>query len=249
VATDYRAKLAADRAPAAMASRVARAKKIYGEIGPWLRQYHGGFPVGYAAAAIQWESNGQMSAVGDASLGEIGFFQITSTFPSQVGIPAEARYKPEMNVFLGLLEYQLEAIRMHLAEPKLRLGSVDAWKMARFAFAIGSYGARTVMKDAAPRNSDVWDAVVRHVDRTGGRAFGSQSAEKVWYRVHTTDLVWDIGQRAVPSRSGLPRLPPQPPGYTYRVPASLAPYFHLKDNSWLPIAAAALGALLVLRYR
>lgn len=247
---DYRAKLASDRSEAAMASRVRRAKEIYGELGPWLRRYHGGFPLGYAAAAIQWESNGRMDAPGDVSLGEVGYFQVTSSFPASVGLPAEARYKPEVNVFLGLLEYQLEAIRMHIAEPKLRLGSVDAWKMARLAFAIGSYGARTVMKDAAPRDSNVWAAVVRHVDQTGGRAFGSQSADKVWYRVHTTDLVWDIGQRVVLGRGDSPRLPPQPPGYTYNVPKSLAPFFHLSStSSWLPLFAAALAAFLALRSR
>jgi hypothetical protein len=249
VATDYQAQLASQSAAANVAARVKRGQQIWSQLGPWIDKYRGGFPAGFAAAIIQWESNGDMSATGDASLGEAGYFQVTSTFPPSVGIPAEARLKPEVNVFLGLLEYQIEAVKLAQAEPLIELGTIDSWKLARLAFSIGSYGARTLVQEAKPtERGKVYDAVRAYVDRIGGRAFGSQSAPLVWYRVHTNDLVWNIGQQIRPGDGGPPQVPPAPPGYTFTVPPLLLPLFSTATAmTFVAIAALALGAFYLLR--
>lgn len=244
---DYQAKWASESAASSIASRVKRGQEILGQLGTWIDRYRGGFPAGFAAAIVQWESNGKMDAVGDAGLGEAGFFQVTSTFPVSVGMPADSRLKPEVNVFLGLLEYQLEAIKMHVAEPRVELGSADAWKLARLAFAIGSSGTKTLIKEATPTQpGHVFEAVRAYVDRIGGRAFGSQSAGLVWYRVHTVDLVWEIGQKIRAGVGGPPVLPPSPPGYTYIPPVALVPFFSSPIAPFLVTAFLALGAFYLL---
>jgi hypothetical protein len=247
VAVDYRAKLAEQQASAAVASRVKRGKAILNELRPWIDRYRGGFPAGFAAAIIQWESNGKMDAAGDVGLGEAGYFQITSTFPTSIGMAAESRLKPEVNVFLGLLEYQLEAIKLHLANPLVELGTVDSWKLARLAFAIGSSGTKTLIKEASPtERGRVFDAVRAYVDRTGGRAFGSQSAGLVWYRVHTIDLVWNIGQQIQPGAGSPPTLPPAPGGATFNVSPLLLPYFTSSAVPFMMTVLLALGAFYLL---
>lgn len=240
---DYVAKLADQRSAANVAARVKRGKAILAELGPWIDRYRGGMPAGFAAAVIQWESNGQMGATGDVGLGEAGYFQITATFPPSVGVPATVRLQPEGNVALGLLEYQIEAVKLWLADPNIVLGSADSWKLARLAFAIGAYGAKTLVQEAGPtQRGKVFDAVRAYVDRTGGRAFGSMSAGLVWYRVHTIDLVWQIGQAIEPGSGSRPSLPPALPGTPYTLPASVRPFIK-PPTSPVVLAGAVLLAL------
>ncbi len=242
MATDYAARLAEQRAPAAVAARVARGKAILKDLGYWIDRYRGGVPAGFAAAAIQWESNGNAGAMGDAGLGEVGYFQVPKTFPPTIGMSEGSRMVPEANVFLGLMEYQLEAVKQAQAQPLVELGTADSWKLARLAFAIGSGGTRTLVQEAAPtRRGKVFDAVRDYVNRTGGRAFGSQSAGLVWYRVHTVDLVWDIGQQIRSGGVGMPTRVPAPPGMTYVIPPALAPGFESRALGAFPLTVVVAG--------
>lgn len=249
--TDYRAKLEAQRAAPAVMARVARSREILGELGTWIDRYRGGMPRGFAAAIAQWESNGVMSSIGDATLGEVGYYQVPGTFPPTVGVAPDVRRSPEGNVFLGLLEYQIEAVKQAQAEPLIELGTEDSWKLARLAFAVGSSGTKTLVREAQPTvRGKVFDSVRAYVDRTGGRAFGSQSAALVWYRVHTVDLVWQIGQAVSAGAGDVPRPPPAPPGLAYQIPAALLPGFQRSSRTLVvvPVALAALAlALLLLR--
>ncbi len=246
---DYVAQLAQKRSPTEVAARIKRGKAIYNELGRWIETYRGGMPAGFAAAAIQWESNGQMGATGDVGLGEAGYFQITSSFPPSVGVPAAARLQPEANVFLGLLEYQIESVKMKLAEPAVELGSVDAWKLARLAFAIGSGGCKTLLKESGPHTRGrVYEKLRAYIDQIGGRAFGSQSAGLVWYRVHTVDLVWDMGQAITPGAGGPPTTVPSPPGLSYTLPLTVRPFFRAPTSPLVAVAAVlALGAIYLTR--
>lgn len=241
--TDYRAELAVKAA--SVPSRIAQAKTLWKTWGPWIQKYRGGFPAGYAIAAMQWESGGNMNAAGDASLGEVGVFQVTASFPPTIGMPAASRYDAETNVFLGLTDYQVEAARFASQIPELELGTPDSWKLARLGFAVGHAGTLALVAQARAlglvRKGYVYGAVKDGVDRAGGIALGSQSADKVWYRVHTTELVWIIGQGVVAGAGDVPRLPPAPPGQTYQIPLSLLPYFHLTSRS-STIALVALAA-------
>jgi hypothetical protein len=224
-------------------SRVVDARRTFAEIGPWLHRYHGGMPMGFLAAIAQWESGGKMSSTGDAVLGEVGYFQITSTFPPKVSVPAAKRYEPEVNVFLGCLEYQIEAVRMKLHHPLVSLGSSDSWKLARLAFAIGTNGTQQLITAARPwAHGRVFEAVRRYVDEVGGVSLGRQSAGKVWYRVHSVDLQWQIGQQVFPYLDmGAPVKIPAPPETPYTLPADVAP--HLPSPLRGPLVAAGLVGL------
>jgi hypothetical protein len=242
--TDYRAELASHTAPAVIADHVARAKAIYaGPVGRWIDKYKGGFPAGYAAAAIQWESDGIATTVGDPSLGEYGFFQVTAEFPTTIGLPSAARMDPETNVFLGLMEYQMEAIRQSLSNPLVQLGTIDAWKLARLSFAIGSAGTRNLIANAHPtQRGQVFDAVRAYVDNLG-------AYDQIWYRVHTTDVVWDIGVKVAPFQTwGNPTLVPDPPTGAYALPAAVASFFSKPISPVVIVAALGLGYLIWRRF-
>jgi hypothetical protein len=222
-------------------------------LGPWIDKYRGGMPAGFAAASIQWESDGIATTVGDPSLGEYGYFQVTSEFPTTIGLPSSSRTDPETNVFLGLMDYQMAAARIAAANPAVRLGTSDAWKLARLSFAIGAGGTQALLANAAkwrkPSFGDVYSNVRDFVDAGGAQAAGSQPADLVWYRVHTVDLVWDIGQAALPFQSwGAPTIVPNPPPGPYVIPMALAGYFSKPIPAVLFFAALGLGAILWWRY-
>lgn len=222
--------------------RVEHARQIYQELGGWLWKYHGGVPVGFLAAVIQFESGGKMSSRGDPSLGEVGYFQITSSFPPKVGLPAGSRFDAETNIFLGCLEYQMSAVEMAMAVPQLQLGTADSWKVARLAFAIGAGGTKKLIQAANPVPGDVFGAIKRYVDRTGGVALGSQSAGKVWFRVHAIDLQWATGIQIFPLIGwGAPVTIPSPPTGDYTLPAEIARYMPSKFRG--DLLAVGLGAL------
>lgn len=179
-------------------------------------------PAGFLAAIASFESGGKMSSVGDASLGEIGIFQITASFPPKVGLPADSRRNEETNVFLGCLEYQIMAVKMFFAAPAIRLGSVDNWKLARLAFAVGEGGTRKLLQQSGAHSyADLLD----YLDRTGGVSLGQQSAGKVWFRAHVINVLWEIGQKVRPSfGAGAPVKIPNPPAGAYTLPSDVAAY-------------------------
>jgi hypothetical protein len=177
---------------------------------------------GFLAAIASFESGGKMSSRGDSSLGEVGIFQITRTFPQKVGLPADSRFDEATNIFLGCIEYQMMAVEMWLANPHIRLGTVDNWKLARLAFAIGAGGTRKLLANSGAGS---YAELVAYVDRVGGVSLGRQSAGKIWFRVHVIDVLWDIGQLAKPSFwIGAPVKIPNPPVGPYTLPSSRASY-------------------------
>lgn len=236
---------------AAFNADVARTKQIYAELGGWIEKYRGGVPAGFAAAAIKHESNGQFGAAGDATLGEIGYFQVAAYVPPLFGLAAATRADPETNVFLGLMEYQLEAAYWKRDYPNhIRLGSADSWKLARLSFAIGRPGSRTLTGAVSAAGSlvpgDVYGSLSRYVQNYGGIPLGSQSADKVKQRVIAIQRTWDVGQAAKPGSPGVPTYTPAPPAGPYSIPANAAPYFS-KPVSGMLVLGGGLALLLLIK--
>jgi hypothetical protein len=194
-------------------------------------------PAGFLAAIASFESGGKMSSTGDAALGEVGIFQITRSFPPKVGLPAESRRDTETNVFLGCLEYQIMAVKMFLTTPAISLGTIDNWKLARLAFAIGEGGTRKLLNLSGVRS---YRALLDYLDRVGGVPLGRQSAGKVWFRAHVIDVLWDVGQKAHTDISiGAPVKIPNPPAGPYTLPRDVAAYF---PPSWRgPVVGLGIG--------
>jgi len=229
------------------AAYAARARAIYKALRAPLVRYRGGMPVGALAAIAEIESGGRMDAPGDESLGEAGYFQITSTFPTSVGVDPAVRLTPEGNVFLAGLEYQIEAVRMSRASSAVMLGTMDSWKLARLAFAVGSAGTRKLLAAARPSIAgQAFAGVVAWADATGAVSLSSgQPAGKVWYRIKMTELAFRAGALAAPPFFGAPEKIPAPRGVTYRFPADVAGYFSLSIVAPL-LALVGAGALISL---
>lgn len=229
------------------ASRARSAAVLLEKLGPWLSRYRGGMPAGFLAAIIQFESGGRADAGGDAGLGEFGYLQVAASTAAEFGLPARVRLDPEGNVFLGCLEYQAEAVKMHLARADaVRLGTVDSWKLARLGFAIGNAGTRRLLEGVPAGSRAPWRDLVAHVDRLGGMALGSQEAGKVWYRVHAVDVLWNIGEAVRGGGVGMPERIPAPLGITYTVPTRVAPYLSSPNSALLVALAMAAGAAYLL---
>jgi hypothetical protein len=236
VSSEYKNKL--NRQIADISKSAARARGVYDRLSPLLNKYRGGMSAGFLAAIASFESGGKMSSTGDSSLGEIGIFQITRSFPAKVGLPADSRKNEETNVFFGCIEYQIMAVKMWMAAPVIRLGSIDNWKLARLAFAVGEGGTRTLLKRSQARSySDLTD----YLDRVGGVSLGRQSAGKVWFRAHVINVLWDVGQLVKPSFwVGAPVKIPNPPAGAYTLPSSVAKYL---PSPWRgPIIGLGIGA-------
>lgn len=232
---------------ATIPAKAQRTAEIYNELGPWIRRYRGGLPIGFLASMIRWESNGQMDAPGDPALGEVGYLQVMQSFPGSVGLPAASRYDPETNIFLGSLEYQIEAVDMWRAQPRIALGSAECWKLARCSFSIGNYGTRTVMKKALEMfpgtlPGQVWSSVVNWANRTGAMRFGGIGADKIWYRIVSIDVQWEIGARFFPPIDvGAPVKLPDSPAGAYTLPSRIAPFMPSPLRG--DVLALGLGAL------
>lgn len=231
-------------------TKAEETRAIYDKFRSWLLRYRGGMPAGFLAAIIQHESGGRMDAKGDVSLGEAGLFQIESSFPGKVGLPAEARLVPENNVFLGSLEYQLRAIEFL---PYASLGSSDSWRLARLGFAIGSAGTRKVIDAATSGNpgayrGNLFAQILSWANRTGAIAVSSgQPAEKVKARINAVQEQWDVGQR-INGAYGMPEKVPAPSGLRYVVPAAAARYLSTpRTGIFLALGAIGLVTFLVLR--
>jgi hypothetical protein len=247
--TDYRAELASQMNPATVADRVKRTQAIYAQLRPWIDKYRGGMPASFAAASIQWESDGKATTVGDPSLGEYGYFQVTAEFPTTIGLPSSARMDPETNVFLGLMDYQIAAVQMFVLNPAIPLGSDDSWKLARLSFSIGAGGTKNLLALAKPRS---YADLIRYVDTHGAPSAGSQPPDQVWYRVHIVDLVWQIAKKSgiggLLGGAGMPRAVPAPPAGAYQIPRAYLAYFN-KTSPVLIVGIAAVGALAIWRWR
>ena len=220
VSTEYKNKLS--KQINSIPNNAQRASDVYVRLAPLLNKYKGGMPAGFLAAIASFESGGKMSSRGDSTLGEVGIFQITKSFPPKVGLASNTRFEEENNVFLGCLEYQIMAIQMWLAHPQIPLGSSDSWKLARLAFAIGSGGTRKLLQASQARS---YKELAAYVDKVGGVSLGRQSASKVWFRVHVIDVLWQIGQLVNPSFwIGAPVKIPKPPAGPYIIPDSVVKY-------------------------
>ena len=183
-----------------MAVTLKCAKNCHDKIGRLLDKYHGGMPTGFLAAIACHESSCNMGSSGDASLGEIGIFQVTNSFPRKVSVNPTVRHSTEGNIFLGCLEYNYWAAQVVLDFPNLvSNGSVDQWLLARLIFAIGYGGTRSVMRAANPRPGNVYNQLIAWANRTGGISAGSQSAAKVKARILAVPVQWEIGQQIAPT--------------------------------------------------
>lgn len=222
-------------------ARAEKARAIENALGPLLRRYHGGMPRGFLAAIAEWESGGKMSSRGDPALGEVGIFQITSSFPPEIGWPANSRYQEENNVFLGCLEYQIEAVRMFFASG-IALGTEDNWKLARLAFAVGSPGTRKLLRASGAKT---YAQLLRYLDQTGGVSLGKQSAGLVWFRAHSVDLLWEIGKRVRTPFPSAPTKIPSPAGTSYRLPGDVS-RFLIPGWTQILIAATVFGGALLI---
>ena len=226
---------------------VAHAKGVYDQLGPWIEKYHGGLPAGVLAAFINHESGGNFGAPGDPVLGEVGFLQVAAYVPPMFGLPPEARMDPESNIAIGVLEYELEAVRWKMAFPQVVLGTDDSWKLARMAFAIGSGGAHQLATLAAASvglsDGDVYGSIVKYIGLAGGVPLGSQSAQKVASRVLDIERQWQVG-RALGGSSGPPVRIPDPPAGPYTLPDDVAPYF----SEEFPAIMLIIGGMAVVTY-
>jgi hypothetical protein len=240
VSSEFKNKLS--RQIADIPKNAERARGVYDRLSPLLNKYRGGMSAGFLAAIASFESGGKMSSTGDATLGEVGIFQITRSFPPKVGLPADSRRDEETNVFLGGIEYQIMAVKMFLSAPAIRLGTIDNWKLARLAFSIGEGGTRKLLNQSGARS---YAELVAYVDKVGGAPLGRQSASKVWFRVKVIDVLWEIGQLVKPSLwVGAPVKLPNPPAGAYTLPADVAPYL---PSPWRgPLIGAGIGAAAIL---
>ncbi len=231
------------------AASVASARALLVKYGTWLRKYHGGMPVGFLAAIMDHESGGRFGTPGDASLGEVGFFQVAAYVPPLFGMPASARTDPETNIAIAVLEYSLEAALMKIKYPTyVELGTADSWMLARLAFAIGRGGAQSLANAAIAKglasSGKLYPAIQQYVATHGAPSLGSQSPSKVAQRVASIPVQWMIGQALAADAPGPPQKIPQPPAAHYAIPSGVAHYF----SSPFPIAITAIGVATVVAY-
>lgn len=212
------------------ASKVAQAKALLTKYGGWIRKYRGGLPAGALAAYMLHESGGNFGAAGDASLGEIGFYQITASTPPRFGLHPDARKDPESNVAIASLEYGHEAALWALRYPDLvRIGTPDNWMLSRLSFAVGRGGsyqlAELAKKAGYLQPGRVYDGIARYVAANGAPALGSQSSSKVAARVASVPEQWAIGEAVDGSGVGPPAIIPNPPAGPYTIPANVRHLF------------------------
>lgn len=242
---------------ASVPSRAKRVRELKSQYGALVEKYKGGLPLGFALASMQWESDGRMSAPGDPTLGEVGVYQVSGNMPATIGVAPSVRLTLEGNVFLGLFDYNLEAVQFALEYPGLvQLGTPDSWKLSRLGFAIGHNGTRSLIAAAGEhvRRGNVYGGIKDWVESRGGQAItvsASQDAGKVGYRVRGIDLVWQIGEESGVGMSyGWPQLTPAPAGVHYRVSPLAVPYFREPSSPLFMLGLAGFiiwGAMRLLR--
>ncbi len=236
-----------------MADEVTEARRLLTKFGPWFDKYAVGIPRGVMAAIMNHESGGNFGAAGDASLGEVGYFQIAAYVPPLFGLPADARRDPESNVAIAALEYGLEAVKWYQRMPSLvRLGTADSWQLARLAFSVGrggSYQLGDLAKAAGYlQPGRVMDGIVRYVAANGAPQLGSQSPSKVAARVAYIPQQWKIGEAVDAAGLSEPTIIPNPPAGAYRLPLDVAPFFR-KPISGIILLGAAVALVFYLWQR
>lgn len=215
---------------AADPNKVKRARELLQKFKPWFDKYRGGLTAGALAAFMQHESNGNWGAAGDASLGEVGYFQVANYVPGLFGYPASARTNPEDNVAIASLEYALESALWKVRYPDLvRLGTQDAWMLGRLAFAIGRGGSYKLADLANQyrylQPGRVYEGIAKYVAANGAPPLGTQSATKVAARVASVPQQFEIANAIDSSAFGPPTYIPPPPAGPYVIPANAAPFF------------------------
>lgn len=228
-----------------MGSRVVAARSFYNKYPSYLERYRGGIHSGFLAAIAQWESGGKMDATGDVSLGEYGFFQVASDTPGKYGLAQSIRNTPEGNIFIGSLEYNMNAARLHHEHHDLIAnGSIDHWLLSRLTFAIGYGGSMKLLEKSNPSYGHAFSSIVDHVNKGGAISLGSQSADLIWYRVNAIKLQYAIGTAVNPSSwSRMAGRIPAPQGIRYTVPKD----YELADYTLSGIITAW-GAAALLAY-
>ena len=210
---------------AAIPSTTKAALAFKAKYAAYLSKYHGGLPLGLMCSIAALESGGKMVA-GDPDYGEYGFFQIATHTEDIFGLPRDFRKTPQNNIFLGSLEYNVAARRLHLLYPDLVIdGSMDAWLLARMSFVFGNNGTNICIKEAAEHGSvargNVTGGILKWADDTGAIKIGGSEAGKIWYRLHMiTDVTLPIG-KALGGYPGTPVLPPAPSGVKYTLPKDI----------------------------
>lgn len=212
------------------AAKVAQARALLTKYGAWIDRYASGVPRGVMAAYMAHESGGNPSAPGDASLGELGLFQIAAYVPPLFGYPAAARADSENNVAIAALEYGMEAVKWYLRMPNyVRLGTPDSWMLARLAFAVGRAGSYQLgdlaLKSGLVQPGAVYAGILKYVASYGAPALGTQASSKVAARVADIPKQWENGMAADSAGLGPPTLIPAPPAGPYKLPADVASYF------------------------
>jgi hypothetical protein len=207
----------ASRLIASVPRRVARTRELIAQWSTYLDRYRGGLPRGVFAAMMQMESDGHPGSKGDASLGEVGLFQITESFARSLGLDPKLRRRNEWNFYFAGTEYNQAAWRWHRRHPdEIAKGSREAWLLARLSFAIGDGGARSHVQRALAADPQLavregaYAALLTFIRNGGARRAGSQSAAKVAYRiVVAVPTNFEIGELAEPGDYGAPvRLAP-----------------------------------------
>jgi hypothetical protein len=194
-------------------------REVYAKYGAFINRYRGGMPAGFLAAIIAHESGGRENATGDPSLGELGLMQITANFPTTVGVTPAVRAHAEGNIFLGCLEYQIEAARLAVRYPgDIEPGSPDQWKMARLVFALG-IGA--VTKLVALVGSARFPVILSYVMAHPNVTVSGYAPGKVLARTTSVETLWTAGAQITPATVGVPELVPAPAGLTYTLPRNV----------------------------
>ena len=232
---------------AANASKVASAKALLTKFKPWFSKYHGGLTEGALASFMLHESGGNFAAPGDASLGEIGYFQIAAYVPPLFGLAASARMDPETNVALAVLEYELEAAKFKVRYPAyVNLGTRDSYMLGRLAFAVGRGGSYQLADRAISlryaSSGDLYGGILRSTAANGGMTLGSQSPSKVAARVASIPDQFAIADAVDPfGVFGPPEIIPAPPAGAYAIPADVLPLF-VRPIPGIVLATLAGGA-------
>lgn len=196
-------------------------------------------PVGFMAAIVQHESDGNFNSAGDASLGEIGYFQVAQDTGSKFGVDPNVRRDPEGNVFLAGLEYNVNAARITLNYPQIQSGTADQWKFARLIFAIG-YGGTTGLLNKAISAGAIGNAAPYNDFVNWANAGGASGTQL--NRINDVQVQWAIGQSVVGDGPGVPSQIPEYVAYSLPAGIELASF----DFMNLLLIAAGVAAVILL---
>lgn len=215
------------------------AQSFLGTYGSWLNRYSGGMPVGFFAAIAAFESGGKMSSGGDPRLGEVGFYQVTGSFPKSLGLDPGLRNQPEWNIFFGGVEYNILAKEFG---DEYGVSGADQWKYARLAFAVGRNGARKLFVLSGAKD---YDGLLRWNQTHTPPQIVNQSPEKVAKRIRKVEEVWNVG-KLLGGSVGSPVKVPSPDGRGYSLPRGIR--LPPPGGDLLMVAALALAGYAVYRY-